>query len=76
MGQWEVQRVREASLSWAKRPEDVRNKGLNLSHTPMAGEDLSLYPEVHGAIHALVHSLMMYWMPTVCRAFRCVGWAG
>ena len=53
----------------------MRNKGLNLSHAPLAGEDWSLCPEVHGAIHSLVHSLMMYWMPTVCRAFRCVGWA-
>lgn len=34
--------MREASFSWAKRPEDARNDGLNLSHALLAGEDLSL----------------------------------
>lgn len=36
MGQWELQRVREAS-SWAKRPEDVQNQNI------LAGEALSLF---------------------------------
>lgn len=37
MGLWELQRVREASLSWAKRLEDVRNENI------LTGEALTLF---------------------------------
>lgn len=43
MGQWEVQRGREAFLFGEKRLEDVESNGP-ISHGPLAGKDLVCLP--------------------------------
>lgn len=59
MGQWEVQRAREAFFWWTEAQGCVEGwPESQSSHDLLAEEDLSLSARVHVAIRSLVSSLI------------------